>query len=172
MTDGLDSPVGVSEMVIKLWSLALFSFVICSCLKHSALLHLRIIHPGVSVRVILAPQNLSLHMNCAILGSNHENSEVTERFQVTNILLPVRALRTDEWKGSKGLPGQPWGRTIVASLSISVFSLTVASSFLFYSLGFFLLRQNFAFEFKSHSVILERSLEKGLGVSLSGYWST
>lgn len=98
MTDGLGSPVGVSEMVIKLWSLGLFPFVMCSCLKHFALLPLRIIHPGVSIGVILAPQNLSLHLNCAILGSNHEDPEVTERFLVTNILLPVRALHTDEWK--------------------------------------------------------------------------
>lgn len=48
--------------------------------------------------MILAPQNLSLHVNYAIWGSNHEDSELTEKFLVINILLPVRALRTDEWK--------------------------------------------------------------------------
>lgn len=96
MTDGLGSSVGVSQMVIKLWLLGLFSFVICSCLKHFGPLHLRIIHPGVSIGMILAPQNLSLHVNCAIWGSNHEDSEVTEKFLVINILLPVRALCTEE----------------------------------------------------------------------------
>jgi len=63
MTDGLGTPMGVSEMVIKLWSLELFSFALCSCLKVFAPLHLRIIYPGVSIGMILVPQNWSLHLN-------------------------------------------------------------------------------------------------------------
>lgn len=79
---------------------------------------------------------------------------------------------TYRWMEAKVCLDSPWAGIIVPSPSVSVFSFTVASNCLFYSLCFFLLRQNFALQFKSPSIFLERSRERGLGASLFGYWST
>lgn len=82
---------------------------------------------------------------------------------MTNTLL----LCTDEWKKKVCLDSLEEG-TVVPSLSVWVFSLTVALSFLSFSLSFLSLRQNFTFELESASVFLEKSLKNGLAASVLG----
>lgn len=62
----------------------------------------------------------------------------------------------------------PEEETIAPSLSVSVFSLTIALNFLYFTLGYLSLRQNFTFDLKSAAVLPEKSLENGLAASVSG----